>query len=465
MEETGFSQRLLMGPHRFDSNLNLDFSISSEDDPKRAPNNDSCTIGRFRSRAQMIVHFLMELHMLRRDVKVLVFGLSWQWIHSVFTNLAYYYQAKLSAIQRQPLQDVAFDLLPTLNGKLWMASEYLVYSMVLVVVVSVFLILFVQFRAPHGRPLYCIPILRRMLLTLVVCQSLRIVSFMCTTLPGASRQCLYKIQHNITLADLMSGPAPPQGNPDRWKPPDTVWDILFRMDPTNGCGDLMFSSHTIFTMLFVCVIWRYFSWKPLKTVMLLCQVRWWMSTCYLPLPLEVNVCLTCDCIFRSHPDTHYSTDLGSTQTLQCRHFYSFICDSIGIWIFISSTTRFGLDNWINGQALWTRYSSDGQGSLSCFYVAKRLCNWRLGCAIRSKGANPSRFIFKSRCWIMMTTMTTPGGMGVMKVWLYHFVFLPVFNESVSCSARLLSVVCWQVWNYHHSTTRSGTTLLDRFWLP
>ena len=273
MEETGFSQRLLMGPHRFDSNLNLDFSISSEDDPKRAPNNDSCTIGRFRSRAQMIVHFLMELHMLRRDVKVLVFGLSWQWIHSVFTNLAYYYQAKLSAIQRQPLQDVAFDLLPTLNGKLWMASEYLVYSMVLVVVVSVFLILFVQFRAPHGRPLYCIPILRRMLLTLVVCQSLRIVSFMCTTLPGASRQCLYKIQHNITLADLMSGPAPPQGNPDRWKPPDTVWDILFRMDPTNGCGDLMFSSHTIFTMLFVCVIWRYFSWKPLKTVMLLCQVR------------------------------------------------------------------------------------------------------------------------------------------------------------------------------------------------
>ena len=262
------SWRFLMGPHHFDSPLHLDDVMEA---PQEVLVYDF-KIGRLRSRTQLIVHFLMELHMLRRDIGIIAFGIVWQWVHSVFTNLAYYYHAQLTAAQRVPLQDIAFGFLPKLQGGLWMASEYLVYSMVAIIVLAILSILFISYSAPHGRPLYCIPILRRMLLTLVFCQTLRIISFMCTTLPGASRQCLYDIQPNTTLTELISGPAPLNGNPERWEPPETISDIFWRVDPTNGCGDLMFSSHTIFTMLFVCVVWKYFNWKPLKVVMALCQV-------------------------------------------------------------------------------------------------------------------------------------------------------------------------------------------------
>jgi len=262
------SWRFLMGPHHFDSPLHLDDVMEA---PQEVLVYDF-KIGRLRSRTQLIVHFLMELHMLRRDIGIIAFGIVWQWVHSVFTNLAYYYHAQLTAAQRVPLQDIAFGFLPKLQGGMWMASEYLVYSMVAIIVLAILSILFISYSAPHGRPLYCIPILRRMLLTLVFCQTLRIISFMCTTLPGASRQCLYDIQPNTTLTELISGPAPLNGNPERWEPPETISDIFWRVDPTNGCGDLMFSSHTIFTMLFVCVVWKYFNWKPLKVVMALCQV-------------------------------------------------------------------------------------------------------------------------------------------------------------------------------------------------
>lgn len=280
-EETAFSKRFLMGPHPFGSPLRLDDMM--DDDPKRAVDYD-CKIGRFRTRTQIVVHFLMEIHMLRRDVGTVGLGLTWQWVHSAFTNLAYYYHTQLTAAQRVPLQDVSFEMLPTLTGELWMASEYIVYSMVFVFVTAVLSILFVRYKAPHGRPLYCVPILRRICLTLIVCQTLRIVSFMCTTLPGSSRQCLYAIQSNATLAVLTSGPAPNDGNPERWDPPKTLSDILWRVDPTNGCGDLMFSSHTIFTMLFVCVIWKYFNWKTLKALMVICQVSFgiqfsWVVCC------------------------------------------------------------------------------------------------------------------------------------------------------------------------------------------
>lgn len=57
-----------------------------------------------------------------------------------------------------------------------------------------------------------------------------------------------------------------------WAPPTDMYDLLFRVDASNGCGDLMFSSHTIYTMSFVCVIFKYFNFKWLKWIMALCQI-------------------------------------------------------------------------------------------------------------------------------------------------------------------------------------------------
>jgi len=230
-------------------------------------------IGQFRTREETVLHFMVELNMLRRDAAVIFFGLLFQWFHSIFTNAAYYYHTQLSAAQRVPLKDIAYEILPLLNGSWWMASEYLVYSMIAIIAVSIASILVIRWNPPHGRPLYCVPILRRMLMTLTCCQALRCISFLVTTLPGASRQCLYDIPEDMSKQELLLGPAHDRGNPHGWAPPITVNDILWRVDTTNGCGDLMFSSHTIFTMLFVCVIWRYFNWSFLKWSMLTLQVR------------------------------------------------------------------------------------------------------------------------------------------------------------------------------------------------
>ena len=229
-------------------------------------------IGRFRTREEVVLHFMVELNMLRRDAAVIFFGVLFQWFHSVFTNIAYYYHTQLSAAQRVPLKDIAYEVLPLLKGSWWMISEYLVFSMVAVIVVSIASILVIRWNPPHGRPLYCIPIIRRLLMTLTCCQALRCISFLVTTLPGASRQCLYDIPEDMSREELIYGPAHDRGNPHGWAPPMTINDILWRIDATNGCGDLMFSSHTIFTMLFVCIIWRYFNWGFLKWSMLTMQV-------------------------------------------------------------------------------------------------------------------------------------------------------------------------------------------------
>ena len=231
-------------------------------------------IGRFRTREEIVLHFIMELNMLRRDAAIIFFGVVMQWFHSILTNLAYYYHTQLSAAQRIPLKDIAYETLPMLEGAWWMVSEYLFLAMVATIVLSIASILVIRWNPPHGRPLYCVPILRRLFMTLSCCQVLRCISFLVTTLPGASRQCLYDVPEDMSREELVLGPAHDRGNPHGWAPPITMNDIIWRMDATNGCGDLMFSSHTIFTMLFVCIIWRYFNWGFLKYGMLTLQVRW-----------------------------------------------------------------------------------------------------------------------------------------------------------------------------------------------
>ena len=260
----------------YNSNNNVGNSSCGDVEPhnkSNASNAADAGIGRFRTREEIVLHFIMELNMLRRDALIIIFGVLMQWFHSILTNLAYYYHTQLTAAQRIPLKDLAYDTLPMLEGQWWMVSEYLFLCMLVTLIVSIASILVIRWNPPHGRPLYCIPICRRLFMTLSCCQVLRCVSFLITTLPGASRQCLYDIPEDMSREELVLGPAHDRGNPTGWAPPITMNDIIWRLDATNGCGDLMFSSHTIFTMLFVCIIWRYFNWGFLKYGMLTLQVR------------------------------------------------------------------------------------------------------------------------------------------------------------------------------------------------
>ena len=45
---------------------------------------------------------------------------------------------------------------------------------------------------------------------------------------------------------------------------------MFRIDPSTGCGDLMFSSHTIFAVLCVMVVWDYFPFAATKGFIAAC---------------------------------------------------------------------------------------------------------------------------------------------------------------------------------------------------
>jgi len=197
-----------------------------------------------------------------------------QKVHAIMTNIAYYNQTKLSAAQRVPLRDIAFEALPTLTGSWWLLSEYIFWFMFCLSIGLILSIFLVRWSAPHGRSLYVCVIFRRILMTVVCLQVLRCISFLVTTLPGPSRQCLYEVPEYLNATQMIEGSADDSGNPSQWgwAPPKNISDILSTVNTSKGCGDLMFSSHTIFTMTFVCITYKYFNWCLLKIVMTVCQV-------------------------------------------------------------------------------------------------------------------------------------------------------------------------------------------------
>ena len=151
--------------------------------------------------------------MLQIDLPFVLFTTFFQFFHSAITNVAYYQHAQLNAANRVPLQDIAFDYLPPLDGELWVVSEYIFLALLGVIVSCVASNLIVKWNAPHGKPIYCMQIIRRLLMTWCVCQTLRMISFLITTLPGASRQCRYAVPEGLTSTEMLNGPAPDEGNP------------------------------------------------------------------------------------------------------------------------------------------------------------------------------------------------------------------------------------------------------------
>uniref|UniRef100_A0A7S2KAV4 Sphingomyelin synthase-like domain-containing protein n=1 Tax=Leptocylindrus danicus TaxID=163516 RepID=A0A7S2KAV4_9STRA len=227
-----------------------------------------------RSGDEMLAQAWIELAIFRKEIFFITFTFLWNFVHSVFTNIVYVIEAELTAAQRVPLNDLGFNMLPELNGSWWIASEYIFVGIISIPIFFAVSNFFIKWRPPHQKPLYIVLVFKRILFNVFCCQCLRIVSFMLTTLPGASRQCLYDIDsmNNSTVFELTHGPANEAGNPEGWAPPDNWHDVLFRIDATNGCGDLMFSSHTIFTMTFVCTLCKYCNWRSIQTLMISLQV-------------------------------------------------------------------------------------------------------------------------------------------------------------------------------------------------
>lgn len=158
-------------------------------------------------------------------------------MHLVATNVAYYMH-----IPREPLHDLGFAILPALTPVQQIASEWVFW----LILASTIAFALSPFVVCYSRPIYTVQMLARFLAVCMYAQALRIVTFLVTSLPSPNYHCR------------------PEA-PD-YAPPRTLYSILnpLEKDPYRGCGDLVFSSHTIFVMLCVMTFIKYAPWLPKK---------------------------------------------------------------------------------------------------------------------------------------------------------------------------------------------------------
>ncbi|KAG2296383.1 hypothetical protein Bca52824_043052 [Brassica carinata] len=195
-----------------------------------------------------------ELGLLAENWKYLLAGLILQYIHGLAAKGVHY-------IHRPgpTLQDLGFFLLPELGQERSYISE--------TVFTSVFLSFFLWTFHPFilkSKKIYTVLIWCRVLAFLVACQFLRVITFYSTQLPGPNYHC----REGSKVARL---PWP--------KSPLEVLEInresiyiIFFFPHTHclcshvissahgvmyGCGDLIFSSHMIFTLVFVLTYHKY----------------------------------------------------------------------------------------------------------------------------------------------------------------------------------------------------------------
>ncbi|CAI0540302.1 unnamed protein product [Linum tenue] len=154
----------------------------------------------------------IELFLVAENWKHLLAGIFFQYIHGLAAHGIHYMHRP-----GPTLQDTGFFFLPELGQERSYISEML------------FTFIFMCF--------------------VLVCQILRIVTFYSTQLPGPNYHC----REGSKLAKL--------------PPPESAVELLvinFSRGVNYGCGDLIFSSHMIFTIVFVRTYCRYGTKRCIK---------------------------------------------------------------------------------------------------------------------------------------------------------------------------------------------------------
>ncbi|KAI3447735.1 hypothetical protein Pfo_004400 [Paulownia fortunei] len=173
-----------------------------------------------------------ELNLLAENWKYIIGGLIFQYIHGLAARGVHYLHRP-----GPTLQDVGFFLLPELGQDKAYISE------------TVFTFIFLSFVLWTFHPfilkskkIYTVLIWCRVLAFLIACQFLRIITFYSTLLPGPNYHC----REGSKLARLPR--------------PDNILEVLLINFPRGvlyGCGDLIFSSHMIFSLVFVRTYHKY----------------------------------------------------------------------------------------------------------------------------------------------------------------------------------------------------------------
>lgn len=181
----------------------------------------------------------VEWKLFKEKWKLLLAGLVCQYIHGLAARGVHYLHRP-----GPTLQDVGFMILPELGKERGHVSE----NTFGVIFFSFLLWSFHPF-VYHSKRFYTVLIWRRVLAFLVASQALRIITFYSTQLPGPNYHC----REGSVLARLPR--------------PDNVLEVLLLNFPRGvfyGCGDLIFSSHMIFTLVFVLTYQKYGSKRFIK---------------------------------------------------------------------------------------------------------------------------------------------------------------------------------------------------------
>ncbi|KAL1543524.1 Phosphatidylinositol:ceramide inositolphosphotransferase 1 [Salvia divinorum] len=173
-----------------------------------------------------------EIALLGENWKYILGGLIFQYIHGLAARGVHYLHRP-----GPTLQDLGFFLLPELGQEKAFISET-VFS---IIFLSFILWTFHPFFS-KSKKIYTVLIWCRVLAFLVACQTLRIITFYSTQLPGPNYHC----REGSKLARLPR--------------PDNILEVLLINFPRGvlyGCGDLIFSSHMIFSLVFVRTFHKY----------------------------------------------------------------------------------------------------------------------------------------------------------------------------------------------------------------
>ncbi|XP_015873922.2 phosphatidylinositol:ceramide inositolphosphotransferase 1 [Ziziphus jujuba] len=168
----------------------------------------------------------VEISLLAENWKYLLAGIFFQYLHGLAAHGIHYLHRP-----GPTLQDAGFFFLPELGKQ----RAYMSESLFSTIFCSFALWTFHPFIF-QSKKIYTVLVWCRVLAFLVACQSLRIITFYSTHLPGPNYHC----REGSKLARL--------------PPPQSVLEVLLINFPRGviyGCGDLIFSSHMIFTLVFV----------------------------------------------------------------------------------------------------------------------------------------------------------------------------------------------------------------------
>ncbi|CAD5319855.1 unnamed protein product [Arabidopsis thaliana] len=174
----------------------------------------------------------LEASLLAEKWKLVLAGLVFQYIHGLAAHGVHYLHRP-----GPTLQDAGFFILPALGQDKAFFSET-----VFVTIFGSFILWTFHPFVSHSKKICTVLIWCRVFVYLAASQSLRIITFFATQLPGPNYHC----REGSKLAKI--------------PPPKNVLEVLLINFPDGviyGCGDLIFSSHTIFALVFVRTYQRY----------------------------------------------------------------------------------------------------------------------------------------------------------------------------------------------------------------